>query len=247
MSSQWKSYVRQHEGFADRVVFDLGLAARAPIAGYSSLGILTLTLARPREDGLASSAELNEIAEIEEAISAQAEADNLAVLAGTSMTRGKRFMFFYARDGLALQNRVDAAMSNFPHHLYEFGTCDEPEWTTYSWYLFPSPENMQRVRNSDVLVSLKQAGDALIEMRAVQHWAYFPSVAAQAEFYLHVQSEGFSSIEAFESAQSAQPYGLSFSRVETLSAIDDVTAALSQAAARHGGEYDGWECEVVRE
>ena len=118
-------------------------------------------------------------------------------------------------------------------------------------YLGVLPNRRQEQWLSDLLVceGLRESGDDGTTPRRVDHWCYFPNQEAMDRFAGRAQAVGF----AVESRSYADgrtlPHGLQFHREDRadLDSINLVTLGIVEAVAEPavGGEYDGWETEVV--
>lgn len=102
-------------------------------------------------------------------------------------------------------------------------------------------------RNERVAELLNEHGDALDQARPVQHWAYFPTEASRAQFLSFIEQR-FANIDAYTNPLSeGKEYAVSFwhTGVPDSDSMTEITDALSLAAESCGGEYDGWETQVL--
>lgn len=102
--------------------------------------------------------------------------------------------------------------------------------------------------NARVFRVLTKHRDDSLALHQVCHWAYFPSVSAQSEFSEAVRRSGYSVLhtEPYPYAD-AKPFGVEFFRRESIrpAILNAVCTELSLLAERLGGEYDGWETQVI--
>jgi len=102
-------------------------------------------------------------------------------------------------------------------------------------------------RNTRVAELLQEKGDSLEVPREVQHWAYFPTAESRAKF-VSLLGIRFESIESYECpAPSSNMQAVTFVHVglpdeESMTQITDM---LNRFALDCGGEYDGWETQVL--
>jgi hypothetical protein len=103
-------------------------------------------------------------------------------------------------------------------------------------------------KNQRVLDALKSAGDAFDRVREIEHWAYFPNEGKRMVFVAKSQTLGLHLRDLSENNKSANRYGarLVQADIPTSQTMNDVTTKLVELAEECGGEYDGWECAVVR-
>ena len=138
-------------------------------------------------------------------------------------------------------------MQAYPAYDYDADTRPDAEWSTYLGYLAPGEEDRQRIENRRVCEALEDGGDALTAPREIDHWAYFADATQRDAFVAAARDLGFALRAAIEPDTDLPDPGAQLWRVDVpaYETIDDVTLPLFHLAARHGGTYDGWECEVV--
>ena len=102
-------------------------------------------------------------------------------------------------------------------------------------------------KNDDVAKILREQGDTLEQSRPVQHWAYFPTEQSRSQFIAFV-AQRFSTIDPHMNPMSeGKNYAVTFwhTGCPDADSMTEITKMLSLAAASCGGEYDGWETQVV--
>jgi DNA-binding phage protein len=102
-------------------------------------------------------------------------------------------------------------------------------------------------RNKRVAELLSEHDGRLDQARPVQHWAYFPTDESRAQFSAFI-AQRFSNIDAHVSPVSrGKEYAVTFWHTGTPDAesMTEITSALSLAADSCGGEYDGWETQIL--
>ncbi|MGV3553079.1 ribonuclease E inhibitor RraB [Rhizobium sp.] len=102
------------------------------------------------------------------------------------------------------------------------------------------------LKNEQVRRTLRENGDNGRLPRKVRHFAYFRSANARHQYHGLLVSRGYAIDE--EHADGAYPnsWAIIFSRTQTPMKLDGETARLREATDQLDGEYDGWECEVIR-
>ncbi len=106
----------------------------------------------------------------------------------------------------------------------------------------------QRRINAKVFKIFEQHGDGLEALREVCHWAYFRTVSARDRFAQHVQQLGYSTLETKPYPYGNElPFGVQFFRPESVrpAIMNSLCAELVLLAEHFGGEYDGWEAQVI--
>jgi regulator of RNase E activity RraB len=104
----------------------------------------------------------------------------------------------------------------------------------------------QAAINAKVFRVLAKQGDDSAALHEVCHWAYFPTESAQSEFAEAVRHLGYSVLYT-EPNSDKTPFGVEFIRRESIrpAILNTLCAELSLLAERFGGEYDGWETQVI--
>ena len=105
----------------------------------------------------------------------------------------------------------------------------------------------QRSKNDRLAELLTESGDALEQARPVQHWAYFPTEAGRAQF-ISLLERRFADINAHRNPLSkGKEFAVTFwhTGVPDSDSMTEITESLSLAAESCGGEYDGWETQVL--
>ncbi len=108
--------------------------------------------------------------------------------------------------------------------------------------------DLARSKNERVAEALIEHGDLVAEARPVQHWAYFPTEEGRAQFIAFIERR-FTGIEMHMNPMSrGKEHAVTFRQtgVPDSESITQITGMLSLAAESCGGEYDGWETQVVR-
>jgi len=107
---------------------------------------------------------------------------------------------------------------------------------------------MVNIKNKRTIELMEQHGDNLKQSRQVRHWAYFKNKEDRQAFIEEVQEIGY--LLGYESEHKGHtlPLGVCFHKSHHVSqdSMDSVFAQLSEVAESCGGEYDGWETEVIR-
>ena len=247
MSENWDFYLLRVDDKPASIFVDLGVGREAPIKGLPFMAYLRVHMRAPRSDGLSSQEEFEALTSIEDAIEESLTSDGETIYVGRNTSDGCRDFYFYTAHPKDWHHRVNGLMQRFAPYEFDCGCRDDSEWKTYFEFLFPSDADRQRIQNRRVLHALEQRGDALEQEREIDHWAYFPTASARAAFVEAALEHGFRLRSMSEPAEAGAQYGAIVFRVDKPApeSIDDVTLPLFKLAAALGGNYDGWETEVV--
>jgi hypothetical protein len=94
---------------------------------------------------------------------------------------------------------------------------------------------------------LKEHGDALVASRDVTHWLYFKAAADRAQFIALIKKAGFDKYHLTKPNTHTEKHGVVVHAVAVPDTHDfeEQTALFARMAEKCGGEYDGWETEVI--
>lgn len=200
----------------------------------------------PQQDGLSSSAEFEELKQIEDRIEHGLAAIG-ALYVGRITTQARREFYFCVPSSGDVERWAGEVMSAFTGYTYESGSQPDPESQHYLNVLYPTPAAMQQIANRHVLTELKKEGDVHETPRAVDHFAYFADPSARDAFGAWARSRGFE-VRTLGPDEGDLPWGTELTKVHSVDprSIDTVTLELLVRCERHGGKYDGWGCPVVR-
>jgi Regulator of ribonuclease activity B len=106
----------------------------------------------------------------------------------------------------------------------------------------------QKRANAAFLEALRERGDSLTRVRDIDHWATFPSAAARASFVENCLAAGMKLRGTADPQRPDESYSARvFHRdIPDEDCINLVTILLIGLASAAGGEYDGWETQLVQ-
>lgn len=245
-TASWKSYLCKVNGELASILLDLGLGSVSPIASKPVLLWVWIYFQSPRTDGLSDDGEAPTLFKIEDSLKECLAHECQAILSGRITTQGRREFYFYGEKREGFRNSVEAALKDFEGYKFDLGDEDDPGWEQYINVLYPSPEDLQRIANMDLLDVLKKNGDVHTVAREVQHWLYFGSDSSRAHFRDAVAGSDFN-IDSEYMSEGQLPYCIVVPRTQSVeqSAIDSTVIELLQLAQEFGGEYDGWETPII--
>lgn len=244
MSDDWDFYPLRVDDEPASTFVDLGIRRDAPIKSHSWMGYLRVAMRRPREDGLSSQEEFDDLIALEDRITAAIAQQGTAVFVGRNTSSGNRGFYFYAVDPAKFEGAARAAMREFPVYEYEIGSREDRDWRTYFEFLHPSDVDLQRIMNRRVRLQLEKHGDNPNNERRIDHLALLPSAAAQSTFVQYATREGFAIDSAPAEPNVEGKFGVEFSRADRPAQIDETVIPLFRKAVELGGAYDGWGCNV---
>ncbi len=245
MAEKWRPYLCRVNGSLASILVDLGLAQTAPVASKPWLLWAWVYFRTPRADGLSDSKEAPTLYKIEDTLTLEVSQQCRAIACGRITTEGRREFYFYGEERGGFNDAVETALGGFKGYKYDLGEKDDPRWEQYLNVLYPSPEDLERIANSDVLETLESEGDIHTVEREVQHWMYFRSKASRDSFKKAVVKAGFGILSESD-AKGDRPFGISVARTQSVEhgVIDETVIELLHLTQKYEGEYDGWETQV---
>jgi uncharacterized protein (TIGR01619 family) len=246
MTENWKPYLCNVNGKIASIFVNLGLWGSAPIASKPLLLWTWIYFKTPRPDGLSDNKEAPTLYKIEDALNSCVSRACRAMPCGRITTEGRREFYFYGETKDGFPHAVEAALKSFDGYKWDLGDREDPRWDQYFDVLYPSPEDLQRIANMDLLEVLVEKGDVLSVPREVRHWLYFRSESSRTLFRDAAAALGYR-IASESSAKGDLPFGIEVTRTQAIeqSSIDTTVIELLDLSQRFDGEYDGWETPVV--
>ena len=247
MSDDWDFYFCRVDNQLASIYLDLGIAAQAPITELPCMAYMRIRMRAPRPDGRSSQAEYDTLIKMEDHLTATLSHADSTIYVGRNTSGGCRDFYFYRKQSQDWDQRVAVAMKEFPEYVYETGSREDSQWTTYRNFLSPSAEDRQRIENRRVCDRLEKNGDTLTTPREIAHWVHFPDANSRSSFIAQTETLGFSVRNVFDRDGPDFGFGVQIFRIDlpSFDNIDSVVLPLYQAAMSAGGEYDGWETQVV--
>lgn len=244
MTKNWNFYTLLVEDKPASIFVDLGV--QPPVQELTHLAYVRLYMHHSRADGLSSQEEFDALVAIEDALEVQLCCERTGYV-GRCTSDGCRDFYFYTSEPGTWEQQVGAALKPFPKYDYETGTREDADWSTYAKFLLPGEADRQRIKDFRVCETLERNGDQLIAEREIDHWSFFPSREAAEVFVAEVSPLGFQVRDISTDGSEPRPFRVQLWRsdVPSYAHISEVTTPLFEAARRHDGEYDGWECAVI--
>lgn len=246
----WDFYFSNVDDIIGSFYVDLGLSKIAPVNYKPNLVWISLKMNNPREDGLSSSEEFDTLSSIEDRLQEFILKNHSAIYAGRLTSNNNRDFYFYFGDTTLYDKTISEAMVAFPSYIYDFGIKEDPEWSSYTDFIYPNPRQFQSIQNRRVVDNLEKNGDPLTKARQVDHWIYFKTDNDRSEFLKKIEPLKFNIISGNEKTSFGDfPYKLHIARVDNvdLDSVDDYVLDLWEFANECNGDYDGWETSVEKE
>ena len=249
MQEYWESYLKPMEGHKAMVAFNAGISDYVPDAEYMYVGFVKVKLNSPKEDGLVNEEEANDVGFIEDRLEMESLRWRSGKYIGRIITQGEVNFIYYLKLDFEWSNTVESAMNHFPNYKHEFGSRMDMEWEVYQKLLFPNVKEWQIIANHHSCDNLKEQGDNLRLERAIEHKAYFKTDEERQKFIGLIESESFKKLQEMEVPFNGEiMYGAQFYRIDIpfYYNIDELTIKIIDLCEACDGQYDGWECSLVK-
>lgn len=242
----WASHQRVSEAGPVAIAVDLSLGARAPLAERPRLVRVRYALRAARPDGQPEPAEAEALTRVEDMLAA-ALAPAGAVYAGRVTLAGFREHHFYLPDAAGVRAELDAVRAALADYDLEEHGEDDPAWQAYREELFPRPRAHRWLLDRRAVEALARRGDRGDRARPVDHQASFPTAEAREAFVAEAAAQGFEPVARRDDGPAPNAFAVDLRRADPVThrEIHAVAWALCEAAARHGGAYDGWEAAAA--
>jgi hypothetical protein len=108
--------------------------------------------------------------------------------------------------------------------------------------------NNQHAANLQISDLLARHGDTQTQVRAIDHWAYFPTAESRSLFVAKCLTLGLRIRSLHDDGRTGAEFCARLFHIDipNCQVMDDLTLSLHDLAANSGGEYDGWETQVVK-
>ena len=246
MANEWDSYPLRVDDEPASIFLDLALARSAPRTSHPTMAYLRVRMRQPRPDGLSSQEEAQALFALEDALDQAFAEGGHAIYAGRNTSAGNRDFYFYTADGARFESAAERAMQGFPGYEFSIGTQPDPEWRVYFDFLYPTPDDHQRMLNRRVLHQLAQHGDDPEKPRPIDHMAVFGGAAVCAAFIEQVRGQGFAVTAGHPLTRDDGSFAVEFTRADRPAEIHGITLELVALIHSHQGDYDGWGCPVEK-
>lgn len=238
----WRSYPIESEDTMGFTMTDLGWTDNSPDHPWCMR--LSVELANPGPEGLGGSEEMEKLSTGEDAF---LEAVALTGVIHVARVRlgGEVAWFLYAPNEEMLEELGNAAAQALQRDV-SVGAQHDPEWNIYA-SLLPSPAVERWMGDCDVVDALEQHGDPLTTPREVIHYIYFEDRATAESYSMAAEEDGFTT-EVREPDDEVEAFRviLTHKSAVDLDTISEITQRLAERADELDGDYDGWECQLVK-
>lgn len=245
MSDQWVVFTCAIEDQLAAIVVDLTWREGAVPSELNQVAACRIPLQDPGTHGCGTQVDSDRLNELERAL-VPLLPEGSCRFVGRVRSRGSADFYFY----LAAEclDEFRAVATEQLGEEAKFMTREDSEWEIYHALLCPSDDELQRIKDQQTVDSLARHGDDGTASRRIDHWVHFPTEEARQTFLDRIDDQGFQveglseDAEAEERAFGVQLY---HEGPATLKEVHSKVMLLLEPARLLGGEYDGWETQVV--
>ena len=146
VSKNWDYYRCRVGNDLASIYLDLGIAVDAPMTALPHSAMLRVTMLSPSEKGVSTDEEFDALIALEDDLFARLHGGD-ARYVGRITTRGQRIFYFYCAEPDAFARDAAEAMKQHPNYSFDVGKRSDPNWSTYFDFLYPNPNDYQRICN----------------------------------------------------------------------------------------------------
>jgi hypothetical protein len=214
VEGNWDSYLVDINDHIASVFLDLTLRSNAPDSSRPFLGYIWLRMRSPRPDGLSSSEEFKTLLALEKKLLAVVDKRHLAVYVGRITTQCRREFYFYMAKEVELAPAAREALMDFPDYEVDTGSQRDPEWRHYLEVMYPSPMELELIKNSQVREALAGENDLHFVPRRISHWCFFRTEAQRDLFNRELPAYGFEVMHSYRwKTSTMSPTSLSLTKL----------------------------------
>ena len=140
----WNSYLSNVNNKIASIFLNFNLKDEAPIGEYSKLTWYWIKMRYPREDGLSSQDEFDNLIEHENKL-----CDFLSkypvIFAGTITTQGRREFYFYTDENFKFEDKIEEFVGEEATYVFQTGEKMDSDWEQYLDVLYPSENQIKQI------------------------------------------------------------------------------------------------------
>jgi uncharacterized protein (TIGR01619 family) len=247
----WDTYIANYENdLPGSTVLRMDLIDVAPIKDYPFVLITGLTYESSREDVFPDKTTLETLYKVEDDLIAFLNKKIKYLYVGSFTHNHERLLYFYLKSDKNLQKELENFYtSKYPKREYQIQIEEDKNWEYYTEFLYPNEATRDYMSDLAVIESLEKNGDNLQQVRKIDHWIYFSTEQDLKAFEIEVKQLGFETGDTEKVEDSEMPFQIQIWHEDKadITTINTATSKIKNLAKQHNGDYDGWECIVVKQ
>lgn len=253
MFDGWEQQFDFYLGYRDDVpvvtFLDMAAMNHLPVKTHETALLVSVAMRHPREDGLRSSQDFEEMTRFEDRLIDSLEKSLSAIYWGREVTGGRTDFFFSASAPADRALRTKAtvlARAQADGLEVNVQVAEDPEWNCYR-DSYPSPYHQQTMLNRRLQEQMERLGDRLEKRRTVDHLALFPTRTAAEIAAKNLKAAKFST-DRVQGPDASGRFTLEFHRKDACNGLepDAFVAEVLTAISPAEGMYDGWGSKLRR-
>ena len=161
MSENWEFYHCRVDDEPAYIFFDINISNEVDKSKYPYLAYIRLILNEPSEEGLSTDSEFDSLVKIEDHLIAILTQNGAAVYVGRNTSGGCRDFYFYVSTENSWEAQAKLAMNHFKQYKFESGTQNDPDWSIYLDFIYPSDRDWETIKSRRVCENLHKHGDTM--------------------------------------------------------------------------------------
>jgi hypothetical protein len=247
MQDVWERYMKPVDGHPASLSINASIIESDAHEVLPYVGFIKVALQHPTQKGFLSDEEEPFLRFIEDSIEAAVLRYKVGACVGRIVSQGVAHFIYYLKYDFEWKDIAAFAFKQIDEYDYEAGSRIDSAWEVYEKLLWPNLREWQIIHNHHACDALQEQGDALTLARAVEHSIYFNDLATSSECMHYLEGKGFKAIANAYDPKTERIW-LRFYRqdIPFYTRIDPLTLELIDISEQFLGEYDGWECSVIK-
>lgn len=233
----WRTFPGRVEGHDAMLHADRAAVDRAPVPDLDVRLMVRVELGRTRPDGSPGGETAHQLYVLEDKLAAEVARRAAGHYIGRVVSNGVCVFVCQVADEAA---EVKLGGSPFP---LEISRIPDPEWRYVREVFVADPVAEQRSYNRPLVRALVSRGDRSEVPRPIEHSAHFAEQASASSAGRELGRLGY---RVSASADREGGATVTATRTAPLSDIDEDSVSVLRVVREHGGDYDGWGCDLVR-
>jgi hypothetical protein len=248
-NEEWDFYYCRVDDSPASIFLNLAYRSERP-SGLDTLYYVGLQMLEPGEHGMGAEPDVKHLWDLEDKITEAAAAKGFAYV-GRLRNQGDWQLTFYAAGNKEQElEQLVVDLIEESDRGYRVGSKEDASWSYFDEFLMPDDERWQWIMDRRVVTQLANAGDVHEVPRPVDHFIGFPDAAGRDAFMAAAREKGFSA-EAGEPRDDRHELTYTAQLVRSdsvnLEHIHDVVMDVTELAAEHGGDYEGWGAPIAKQ
>ena len=248
MQEYWEIYMKNLDGKPASILFNAGISMDIKKIKYiyPQIAFVKVKLKEPNEKGLLSENEKPEISFLEDKLEASLIKFRIGKYVGRIFHNGYVTFLYYLQFTYNWQDFLNFALDEHSSYKITSAFQQDEDWNYYYNLLYPNTKEWQIIQNHKACNVLKERGDNLYQVRAIEHKAFFNDITKKDKLLKLLEQNGFKIQKEIKNSDGVE--GVNFYRIDKpfYHDIDKLTLNLIDILQDYGAIYDGWETSIAK-